>query len=81
MAGMTTSTHRSTLTHAAVLSTAALALGLIPSSPASAERPDDGCQVVTSTATSDDVGLVVAFRKAAAAQYAVDHAAELLANR
>ena len=86
---MTTSTTRSTVAHAAALAAAATALGLISgpvlglvsASPAGAHRPDDGCQAVVRTPSSNDIDLVVAFRKSAAAQYAVDHAAELARNR
>jgi hypothetical protein len=78
---MTTSTPRSTIAHAAALVAVATSLAVISASPADAHRPDDGRQSVVRTPVSNDIDLVVAFRKSAAAQYAVDHAAELARNR
>ena len=72
-------TRRATSAGVALAATV-LALGAAAVPPAGAQRPDDDCRVTAPASASADIGLVIAARKAAAAQYAVDHAAELAAG-
>jgi len=66
---------RTTLTTSAIA--AALTMLTVAGAPvASAERPDPSSRTGAHSADLD-IGLVVAMRKAAAAQYYVDHALEL----
>jgi phage terminase Nu1 subunit (DNA packaging protein) len=65
------STTRFIVAAATLAATATLTL---PTIPATATQAVPDCAAVTRTS---DIGEVVAFRKAQAAQYLVDHAAEL----
>jgi hypothetical protein len=76
-----TTLHHRTARAAIVAASAALGTALTASAaPADAQRPATDCATVAAATTSDDIGLVVAARKAAAAQYLVDHWVEIHAH-
>lgn len=59
---------------------AAAIIGTTLAAPADAQRPAiDGTTTLRASA-ADDIGLVVAHRREVAAQYLVDHWAEIVAN-
>jgi hypothetical protein len=77
---MITSTNRGAVATRAALVASSLLLGTLIASPADAQRPSPDCTTTLPASAVDDIGLVVAHRKEAAAQYLVDHWAEIAVN-
>ncbi len=77
---MNTSQFRRTAAATSAVAAALALLTVVGAPMASAQRPDPGSRASAHLA-APDIGQVVAMRKAAAAQYYVDHALELQGAR